>query len=370
METKQKKTKVVLSMLALAGLLVFSLFAVGGSLEPSAPPGPTMKTLDEVEPRKPIGQADIPLTITESGSYYLTCDVNSAGTAITVEANNVTIDLMGYQLIGPGSGTNYGIHITGQTNVEIRNGTIRQFGSRGIYEDNPNSGKRHRVIGIRAMSTGSWAGIQLRGSAHLVKECTAANNGSYGIYTDNTSTVTGNIAHSNQIQGIYAGSGSIVTGNIAFGNIQNGGIYTGQGCTVTGNTAISNPYGIVAGPQSTVSGNSVYNNQKTGLYCNGSCTITGNTAGYNNRNNSAGEAGIWVDTDCLLKSNTANWNNQNNIFVNGARNAIEENLVTGSTNGINFNSTGNFYANNRASTNTSNYTNTAGNTDGGGNYSF
>ena len=48
METKRKRTEVVLSLLALVGLAVFSLFAVGGSLEPSAPPGPTMKTLEEI----------------------------------------------------------------------------------------------------------------------------------------------------------------------------------------------------------------------------------------------------------------------------------------------------------------------------------
>lgn len=37
METKQKRTKVTVSILALAGLLAFSLWATAGSLEPSAP---------------------------------------------------------------------------------------------------------------------------------------------------------------------------------------------------------------------------------------------------------------------------------------------------------------------------------------------
>jgi len=55
METKQKSAKVVASVLALAGLAVFSLFAVGGSLQPTAPPGPTMKTLDEIS--NEIGQS-------------------------------------------------------------------------------------------------------------------------------------------------------------------------------------------------------------------------------------------------------------------------------------------------------------------------
>ncbi len=51
METKRKSAKVAVSLLVLAGLLLFSLFAVGGSLQPSAPPGPTMKTLEQIEPR-------------------------------------------------------------------------------------------------------------------------------------------------------------------------------------------------------------------------------------------------------------------------------------------------------------------------------
>ncbi len=48
MEVKKKRTKVVASVLALAALVVFSLTAGGGNLEPTSPPGPTMKTLNEV----------------------------------------------------------------------------------------------------------------------------------------------------------------------------------------------------------------------------------------------------------------------------------------------------------------------------------
>ncbi|MHC4666289.1 MAG: hypothetical protein ACYS9T_10095 [Planctomycetota bacterium] len=71
METKQKERKAVLSILALAGLVAFSVMGYAGSLEPPAAPGPTMKTLDEVEPRIPIHASDLPLTITEPSSYYL-----------------------------------------------------------------------------------------------------------------------------------------------------------------------------------------------------------------------------------------------------------------------------------------------------------
>ena len=127
METRKKLAGVVF----LAGMLAVSLVIyAGGSLEPSAPPGPTMKTLDEVEPRVAIHASDLPLTITEPNSYYLAENINftdDVNNAITIEADNVTIDLMGYSLIGPGSGTNYGIYMDERSNVEIRNGTVRDF---------------------------------------------------------------------------------------------------------------------------------------------------------------------------------------------------------------------------------------------------
>lgn len=48
METKQKRTKAVVSVLVLAGLVVFALTAIGGNLEPSGSPGPTMHTLEDI----------------------------------------------------------------------------------------------------------------------------------------------------------------------------------------------------------------------------------------------------------------------------------------------------------------------------------
>jgi hypothetical protein len=48
METKDKRTKVVAGILVLAGLLGIWTLATAGDLEPDAPPGPTMKTLNEI----------------------------------------------------------------------------------------------------------------------------------------------------------------------------------------------------------------------------------------------------------------------------------------------------------------------------------
>ena len=313
METKRKSGKVVMSVLALAGLLVFSLFAIAGSLEPSAPPGPTMKTLDEVEPRVPIHASDLPLTITESGSYYLTSDVNAAGTAITVEANNVTIDLMGYQIVGPGPGSNYGIYMNGRTNVEIRNGSVNNFGAPGvmglpgypaIYEAS-STGRQHRIIAVRVASNGG-NGIYLNGSGHLVKDCTAAQNGAIGIYAGYGSTVTGNTAYKNTGYGIIAADGS----------------------TVTGNTTYKNAGGIVTGACSTLARNTAYDNTGIGINASYGCAVIGNTASYNK------DRGINTKSGCTLVANTTYQNTNYGIYLSG-NSLVDQNTAYGNATNMN-----------------------------------
>ncbi len=253
--------------------------------------------------------SSVPYTISTSGSYYLTKELQTTSgsqNGITVNADNVTIDLMGFSLIGTGSGNGCGIFMNGRKNVEIKNGTVRNFGGIGIMEakyytaESPTYGNGHRIIGVRIMSN-VGDGILLNGENHIVKDCTSI---------------------SNTVSGIAVGTGCTLTNNISSDN-GDYSLLVGNGCLLYNNTC---------------------NNNYGGIYIvgNGNC----------------------------IKMNTIRNIYASCIYVAGTNNAIEENLLTNAHYGIYFSGTGNFYANNRASGNTTNYYNTTGQTNGGGNSSF
>jgi len=106
--------------------LVVCLVYGQGPLSPPGPPGPVMRSLEQIEPRCPISRA--PFVINEPGSYYLTMNLQvSAGSAILIVTNCVTLDLNGFtitsfssKVLDPAISINGGLR-----SITIKNGVIR-----------------------------------------------------------------------------------------------------------------------------------------------------------------------------------------------------------------------------------------------------
>lgn len=231
-----KKTAILISLLA---ILLCSSSAQAAATRVVVVP------LNSSSPVYVAGQeiTSLPATISTPGFYFITKDLSSSDSSspgITISADNVTLDLMGFSLIGPGAihGSSYGIHMDGNSNVEIRNGTVRNFPGTGIYE--PSSAPTtagHRILNMRIRGNGGY-GIRVVGANHTIEQCTVWENEQAGISVGIGANVSNNSSYNNG-DGIMTGGGARITGNVCYDNTRYG-IYTAFGATVTNNSSYSN----------------------------------------------------------------------------------------------------------------------------------
>jgi hypothetical protein len=200
------------SALAVDGIvLIDQAKAMGGNVTPGDAPG-------------------FPVSITISGNYRMSSNLtvpNANTSAIVIIANNVTIDMNGFSILGPtdcptdgfsptpgctGSGTGIGIDsgsAGAYLNTRVTNGTINGMGFAGLY-----LGLNSRVEGLNITSNGSYGII---GSGGLIKDVLIRSNGGLGIYTsgaivENT-RVLWNLSH-----GMYFTNVTLVNSSVSLGN--------------------------------------------------------------------------------------------------------------------------------------------------------
>jgi len=283
-----------------------------GSLTPPGAPAPTMKTLNQVEPRTPIASA--PYTISQPGSYYLTANLTNTGHGVVITANGVTLDLMGFTLSGDGGTSDYGVFLDRTTNsairnVVVRNGIVRNFGD-GVRAEYTQDSRFESLI----IAANNGNGIFLAGNSgecygNTIADCTVSGNGGYGVYLyGDSGQCYGNTITDCTIRGNAYG--------VAFNGASSGRCDDNvlADCTISDN----GEYGVYfhCGNSGQCDGNTVAN-----------CAISENGHYGVSLNGLSGQCDGNTIADCTIRKNVERGIN----MANADGNRVESNHITGQT---------------------------------------
>ncbi|MBN1268691.1 MAG: right-handed parallel beta-helix repeat-containing protein [Kiritimatiellae bacterium] len=203
---------------------------------------------------------DWPCSVRLAGTLVCSQDLT---TGITVNAHDVSIDLAGHALVGPGLNSAYGIYQgAGLRNLRVLNGQVvcwRGSTQGGLYAGGVCSDVSDLVavsnatgIAVREASSvrncaaygNSEDGIVAYGGCTVV-QCTANGNDRVGIYVDDHCSVLDSVAHGNLGSGIEVSEGSRVERCVCNLNNAAGIQATGNGyCRIDGNQIHQNATGL------------------------------------------------------------------------------------------------------------------------------
>ena len=253
----------VAGVLALFVVAAMTGIVSGGPLDPPGAPSAT-GTLPQVEPRSPIPpvgwNGTFPIVINQPGSYFFTRSLTGVGfnAGIEISADNVSLDLNGFTLTGPGGAVGSGILVQGQREgLHISNGVVRNWdagingwwaGGEAVYSrvdhitaiDNSFSGI---VLGfdseiIDCNASGNFYGIYTHYS--VVRGCHVTDNSGYGIYGEDVSLVEDNKVWNNDFGIVVSFSGAQPGNNTVRSNTSTNNITADINFNGTGNVSYSN----------------------------------------------------------------------------------------------------------------------------------
>jgi hypothetical protein len=222
------------------------------------------------------------------------------GSGVTINANNVTLNLNGHRITGANIGAGTGVAGLGAADI-VQNGTVTGFGF-GVSL----AGASSRAMNLR-VGMNSGAGILGNGNNDVFSGNRAFANAE-GIHgTGIGSQFTNNVLQSNGGNGLRVSRAAVISGNKALNNgsagidFENaaGGGGGGITVTVTNNIANGNHIGIneavTAGDPTvvTLSGNKAYFNSQLGIEA-----LAGVTDGGNNKADGNGNAAQCTNVVC------------------------------------------------------------------------
>jgi len=198
----------------------------------------------------------------------LTADINMSGggTCLWITADDITLDCAGYNIDGNDAGSSYGVRLSDQTNVTIKNCNITDFFA-GIYFDNGddsfiinNTLDSNTLRGIILLANTQWSiianntvtnsdtyGIIISGSSdNNITGNTVTGNGDTGIdllSSANNNQVVNNTVNNNGLRGIRirsTSSNSIIVNNTVKNNAGNGISVESSANALIENNVVSN----------------------------------------------------------------------------------------------------------------------------------
>ncbi len=309
-----------------------------GALTPGGSPRTSMKSLEQVEPRRPllprvsgvdVTDANAHYVITKRGSYYLTENLSVERLyGIRVAAEGVTLDLEGFA-IEARQGVRTAIEVDPIAHgCTVRNGSI--LGESGcLYGLRCPGPSQDWAVGGTVESltvSGCTEAAILAGKAWTLKQCVAMDNAGSGIRAETGSilvdcVVMGHIEPAAiDFFGISAGDDSILTRCVAKTNTFSGSgtaaaIQTGVSCTLSECTVADNVFsaalggdGIHVGEGSIVTRCTVRNNQlgsssRYGILCVSRCVVTHCTSFSNTGGGGAIRVSGGTVESCVVQDN-------------------------------------------------------------------
>jgi hypothetical protein len=189
-----------------------------------------------------------PYKILQAGSYKLSGNltVTAIGTdGIEIDSDNVTLDLNGFAIIGPGSCAGSPLQCTTQTSRgvlsfgysnTVKNGAVQGFGY-GVYVTGSGT-----VEDVQAKAN-TLAGIYVTGSG-LVERCIAVLNGQRGIFAL-SAAISDSVANTNGVDGFDVTASTLI--HIVANNNGGIGVNSTGGSLVGSSLMNSNPGGDLVG---------------------------------------------------------------------------------------------------------------------------
>ena len=189
------------------------------------------------------------MTLNKPGRYWLTNDISSRTTCISIAVDGVSLGCRGHLITGAGSGT--GIAVSGARNVAIADCNVAGFidgisfkGASGTLERSSSNGSVSNGLAIESSTvnvsdSGFFHNLRHGVSAFSssvvgFENVTAVLNSADGFnLADGTFYLHGAIARGNDVRGIYLGGAGEMKDTVSCGNYGAYQFYCEQGKSVT-----------------------------------------------------------------------------------------------------------------------------------------